>query len=76
MGSVAVTVERQAPPGRRSVRLEFNPGPRSVVCDLVEKRAAWTIRLVDLEQEYAAAIVAIERLDAEIKRGNYGNTES
>ncbi len=54
------------------MRLEFNPGPRSVVCDLVEKRAAWTLRIADLEAEYERAVLAIERLDAEIKRGNDG----
>ena len=51
------------------MRLEFSPGPRNVVCDLVEKRVAWTIRLADLEAEYEAAIRAIERLDAEIRQG-------
>ena len=49
------------------MRLKFKPGPRNVVCDLVEKRVAWTIRLVDLEEEYEAAVLAIERLDARIK---------
>ena len=52
------------------MRLEFSPGPRNVVCDLVEKRVAWTIRLADLEQEYAVAVLAIERLDAMLGRGH------
>ena len=67
MSTVGVTVEKQARPGRRSVRLEFNREQPGVVCDLVEKRIAWTLRLVDLEREYEVAILAIEGLDVEIR---------
>ena len=37
-------------------------------CSLVERRAALTLRLVDLEAEYAATVKQIERLDAELER--------
>ena len=63
----AVIVKRQ----QRSVQIganRCNLGHRSGDWSLVERRVALTLRLVELEAEYAATVEQIERLDAEIGR--------
>ena len=67
MDTLAAVIENQARRTGRSVGLGYNPGPRSGVSGLVERRAAWTIRLADLAVEYGRALEEIARLEAEIR---------
>jgi len=68
MGTLeTVIVKRQ----QRSVQIganRCNLGHRSAVSALVERRVALTLRLVDLEAEYAATVEQIQALDAELER--------
>jgi len=67
MSVLAPTIEKQQHRSGQIGADRRKLGHRSVVCDLVEKRIAWTLRITDLEREYSEAVAAIRRIEAQIK---------
>ena len=72
MGTLAPAIEKQQRRSGRSARLVRKLGHPTADFALLQRRAAWTLRLVDLEQEYSRALEEIGRLDAEIRWGDDG----
>ena len=64
MGTLAPTIEKQQRRFGRSAHQVRKLGHPTADFALLQRRAAWTIRLVDLEQEYSQAVREIARIEA------------
>lgn len=76
MSTVALTVEKQARPGRRSAQLKCKSGHSRAVWGLVVRRSAWLVRINDLLGELELAMSQVDRLTREIEGQGEGETKN